>query len=116
TTSLTSSANPSTFGQSVTFTATVSPATASGTVTFLDGGTNIGTGTLSSGVATFATGALSVASHSITASYVGDGNDLASISTALTQTVTRAPTTVSLASSTNPSLYGASATFTATIL
>src|SRR5205085_11154572 len=64
-TSLTSSANPSVFGQSVTFTATVSvispgAGTPSGTVTFKEGSTNIGTGTLSSGQATFSTSSLSV--------------------------------------------------------
>jgi hypothetical protein len=66
-TSLTSSQNPSQFGQLVTFTATVSgsgPPT--GTVSFKDGGTVIGTGTLNGGVATFATSSLSVGSHSIT--------------------------------------------------
>src|SRR5207248_2699619 len=59
-TSLTSSANPSVFGQSVTFTATVSvtspgAGTPSGTVTFKEGSTTLGTGTLSSGQATFST-------------------------------------------------------------
>src|SRR5207245_8824181 len=50
-----SSANPSVFGQPVTFTATVnSPAgIPTGTVTFLDGAASLGTGTLdSSGMAT----------------------------------------------------------------
>jgi len=46
-TTVTSSLNPSTFGQSVTFTATVSSAggTPTGTVTFYDGATTLGTGT-----------------------------------------------------------------------
>src|SRR5438876_12198110 len=57
TTTVSSSANSSVFGQSVTLTATVSaqsPAsgTPTGTVQFLDGSTNIGTGTLSGGTAT----------------------------------------------------------------
>src|SRR5207237_9172797 len=46
-TGLTSSPNPSTFGQSVALTATVSPSAATGTVTFKDGSTSLGTGTLS---------------------------------------------------------------------
>src|SRR5207302_5303714 len=46
-TGLTSSPNPSTFGQSVALTATVSPSSATGTVTFKDGSTSLGTGTLS---------------------------------------------------------------------
>ena len=81
TTTLTSSANPSVYGQALTFTATVSvvapnTGTPTGTVTFKDGGTTLGTGTLNaSGVATFSTLALSVVSHSITAVYGGDTND-----------------------------------------
>ena len=53
-------ANPSVVGQSVTFTATVTAAAPgsgipAGTVTFKDGASTIGTGTLSGGVATFST-------------------------------------------------------------
>ncbi|MEI6569272.1 MAG: Ig-like domain-containing protein, partial [Verrucomicrobiota bacterium] len=66
---VTSSLNPSTHGSSVTFTSTVSPSAASGTVTFKDGTNTLGTGTLSGGVATFATNGLSVGSHSLTAEY-----------------------------------------------
>src|SRR5205823_1159861 len=55
TTTLASSSNPSVFGQSVTFTATVSPGTATGTVTFMDGASTLGTGTLASGQTTFPT-------------------------------------------------------------
>jgi hypothetical protein len=79
TTTVTSSLNPSVFGQSITFTATVSPAppgsgTPTGSVNFLDGGSQIGTGTLGSGQTTFSTSALAVGSHTITASYGGDTN------------------------------------------
>jgi hypothetical protein len=87
TTVLASSKNPSTNGNSVTFTAAVTPATASGTVTFMDGSTSLGTGTLSGGAATYATSALSVGTHSITAVYSGDVNDNGSTSSVLTQTV-----------------------------
>ena len=77
-TTLTSSQNPSVFGQSVTFTASVGSSdggtgTPTGTVSFQDGRNTIGTGTLNgSGVATFATTALSVSAHSITAIYSGN--------------------------------------------
>ena len=47
TTTLTSSLNPANVGQTVIFTADVAPATVTGTVTFLDGATSIGAGTLS---------------------------------------------------------------------
>src|SRR5208282_2501899 len=92
TTTVSSSANPSTYGGSVTFTAAVMPTTATGSVTFKDGGTTLGTGTLSSGSATYSTSALAVGSHSITAVYGGDTNDSGSTSTTLTQTVNQANT------------------------
>jgi hypothetical protein len=88
--------NPSTSGQSVKFTATVSAVapgsgTPTGSVNFFDGATNIGNGALSAGVATFTTGTLTVAAHSITAIYVGDTNFTTSTSSpALTQTVNNA--------------------------
>lgn len=84
---LTSAPNPSTFGQSVTFTATVSPITATGTVTFTEGAAILGTGTLSSGLATFATAGLPVGSHVISATYGGDSNFTGSVSTTITQVV-----------------------------
>ncbi|HST78919.1 MAG TPA: Ig-like domain-containing protein, partial [Verrucomicrobiae bacterium] len=94
TTSVTSSANPSLTGQSVTFTATVSstsPGAPSGTVSFLDGANSIGSGTLSAGKATLTTSALSAGSHSITAKYSGDSTFGTSTSAALAQTVNTPP-------------------------
>src|SRR4051794_17874444 len=99
TTSVRSSASPSLYGQSVTFTATVTGSRSpTGTVTFLDGGTSIGTGTVNaSGQATLTTSALAVRSHTITARYAGDNRNAASTSAALTQTVSRAATTTTVA-------------------
>jgi len=94
TTSLISSGTPTVVGQSVTFTATVTPmgsGTPGGTVTFKDGSTVLGTSPLSAGVAAFTTSALAVGAHSITASYAGNSNFAASVSTAFTQTVNAAP-------------------------
>ncbi len=71
---VTSSPASSAPGSPVTLTATVSNTEATGTVTFRDGGTVLGTGTLSNGVATFTTSDLSVGSHYITVSYDGDVN------------------------------------------
>jgi hypothetical protein len=79
--------NPSASGQSVMFTATVSPSTATGTVNFLDSGTLIGTGTVSAGMASFATSSLATGAHNITAAYLGDADDAASKSTILVQNV-----------------------------
>jgi len=86
-TALSSSPNPSSAGQPVTFTARVTGAAPSGTVTFFDGGTPIGTATLVAGTATVTTSSLTVGSHSITARYSGDSNNAASTSGALLQTV-----------------------------
>ena len=93
TTTLASSLNPTTYGTSVTFTSTVSPSVATGTVTFKDGSTTLGTGTLSAGVATFTTSGLSVGAHSLTAEYGGDGSYSSSVSSPLTQTVAATPGT-----------------------
>jgi uncharacterized repeat protein (TIGR01451 family) len=74
TTSLTSSRNPSTFGQSVTLTATVTTAsgvTATSTVTFTLGQTTLGTVTLSGGKAKLALTTLLRGSDQITATYGG---------------------------------------------
>jgi hypothetical protein len=76
-------------GSSVTFTATVTPSTATGTVSFFDNGssTALGLGTLSGGTATFATTALPSGTNSVVATYSGDGNNNVSNSTAATVTV-----------------------------
>jgi hypothetical protein len=121
TTALTASANPSAINQPVTFTATVTvvapgSGTPTGTATFMDGATTLGTGTLNgSGVATFTTSTLSIGSHSITAVYAGDSTFVTSTSSALPQTVNQASTTTTLGSSVNPSTFGQSVTFTAAV-
>ena len=116
-TAVASSLNPSVFGQDVTFTATVTSTggTPTGTVTFKDGVTTLGTGTLSSGKATFKTSTLAVGTHSITAVYGGSTSFAGSTSPLLTQTVKQASSSTSLASSLNPSTFGAAVTFTATV-
>jgi hypothetical protein len=124
TTTLTSSVNPSTSGQSITFTATVAGATSNtpeptGSVTFLDGSTTLASETLNaSAQATYTTSSLSDGSHSITAVYSSDANYAASTSTVLTQVVNApalAASATSLASSANPATTGQSVTFTATV-
>jgi Bacterial Ig-like domain (group 3) len=126
TTSVVSSPYPSTYGQAVTFTATVTPqysCTPTGTVTFYDGATAIsGAITLSSATAMFTTTALQLiaGTHSITAVYSGDSNFYAtgsggSTATVLSQTVNKASTTTLVVSSPNPSTYGQTVTFTTTV-
>lgn len=80
---LTAAPNPSNFGQSVTFTATVSPVSGAdvptGSVVFKEGANTLTTSTLNgSGVATYITSTLSVGTHHITATYNGDALFLSS--------------------------------------
>ena len=112
---LTSSLNPATVGQAVTFTATVSPNTATGTVQFLDGATSLGVVTLSSGTAALSIATLSAGSHSITAVYSGDTNTAVSTSAVLGQTVSKLNSTVTVGSSLNPSSVGQAVTFSAAV-
>jgi Bacterial Ig-like domain (group 3)/Autotransporter beta-domain len=94
TTTLASSLNPSIFGQSVTLTATVSSADLTGSVTFMDGGTTLGTGTVTNGVATLTTSTLAAGTRVITAAYSGNANTAGSTSSALRQSVTATGTIV----------------------
>jgi hypothetical protein len=121
-TALTSSANPSVYSQSVMFTATVTPTAPgggvpTGTVTFKNGSSTLGTVTLNgSGQATFTTSTLAVGSPSITAVYNGSTSFNTSTSAILTQTVNKDATTSSVTSSLNPSNHNQSVTFTATVV
>ncbi|HZL29132.1 MAG TPA: MBG domain-containing protein [Acidobacteriaceae bacterium] len=77
TTTLGVSSTTPALGQSVTLTAQVASATSgtpTGSVQFMDGTTVLNTATLSAGTATFATSALALGAHSITAVYLGDTN------------------------------------------
>ena len=82
TTALNSTPNPSNYGEAVTFTATVTSTgpMPTGKVRFLDYGLAFGTSTLSAGVGTLNYSKLLVGKHSITAEYLGDASNAASIS------------------------------------
>jgi sugar lactone lactonase YvrE len=116
-----SSKASSTYGEAVTFTATVPAigggATPTGTILIQDGGTTIATGTLTGGSFTFTSPALLGGSHPLTAVYAGDSNHLAATSTAITQTVAKRTAVPALVRSTGvtPSNYGSNVTFTATL-
>jgi len=89
-TTLKSSLNPSTFGQSVTFTANISGqfgGIATGTVTFYNGSTSLGSSPVSSDMAALTTTTLPVGTNSITAAYSGDSNFTGSSSTTASQVV-----------------------------
>ena len=88
TTAIISTLNPSVVGQSVTFTATVTPGNPTGTVQFKDGASNLGAAVALSGGSAALTTALAQGTHSITAAYGGDANNASSASPAVVQTVT----------------------------
>jgi hypothetical protein len=101
TTTLTASATNSAAGSNLIFAAAVTPASGSGvptgSVTFSDGTTQLGTGTLdSTGKATYSTSSLAVGTHSITAAYGGDTNYMKSASAPVSVTITAATSDFSL--------------------
>ncbi|HEY2786176.1 MAG TPA: Ig-like domain repeat protein, partial [Fimbriiglobus sp.] len=116
-TTLIANPNPVSFGSNVTFTATVtSPAgSPTGTVTFFDGATQLGTGSLSGGAATFSTSKLATGMHSIKATYGNNGNFAGSTSPIGLLTVNGVTTTVAISSTLNPAFYSQSVVITATV-
>src|SRR5205823_1639909 len=119
TTTVISSANPSRFGQAVTFTATVASAggTPTGIVQFSIDGTNVGGPlTLAGGHAAYPTTSLSVGSHSVTATYAGVTRFATSTGSLPTQVVNPSNTQTTVSTSANPSVSGQPVTFTATVV
>ena len=121
---LASSVNPSVFNQAVTFTASVTPQfgeSATGTVTFYDSTTLLGTAPVSGNQAKLTISTLAVGTHPITASYSGDSNVGGSTtSQALSQTVNnnnanKASTTTALTSLPPSAFVGQTITYTATV-
>jgi hypothetical protein len=119
TATLGASGSPSVSGQSVTFTATVqavSPAggVPTGTVNFKEGSLILGSGTLNtSGVATFTTTTLAIATHSIVAQYLGTSGYAGSSSSTVSQVVNKANVNVlTPIPSVNPAVTGQLVTFT----
>lgn len=110
------------FGQTVTLTASVSavaPSTAppSGTVTFMDGTTSLGSVTFTGGIATLPV-ALAVSSqpHALTAAYADPaGNHKSSPSNTVKETVKLAGTKVTFTASAKPAVFGESVTLTASV-
>jgi hypothetical protein len=119
-TALTITPTPSVCGQSVTICAQVTVAspgtcTPTGTVTFVISGGPTLTGTLNAGgQACVTTSALSVGTHTVTATYAGNTGVAGSTATG-TATVNMTSTTTTLTSTPNPSAPGQTVTFTATV-
>jgi len=122
-TTLSSNLNPSIYGQSVTWTATVTttgsiPPTGSVNFKYTALGItySLGVGQLNaSGIATLTRSNLNADLYPITASYEGDANNRGSTSSVLNQVITQATTTATLISAPNPSTQGEAVTFTAAI-
>ncbi len=122
-TTLTATPAKAAYGASVALTATVmdtgsSPASAvsSGSVTFYNGSTSLGTGTLSSsGSTTLTVQTLPAGTDSLTAAFAAEGNYAASTSAPVTETITGASTTTTLTASPTSVAQGASVTLTATV-
>jgi uncharacterized repeat protein (TIGR03803 family) len=119
-TTLTSSLNPSIYGQRVTFSASVTTAGAlppTGNVAFTWGGMySIGTATLnSSGVATLTKSNLNADPYPLTAVYRGDANNLSSSSPVVNQLVLETTSAATITASPNPSTLGQAVTFSAKI-
>lgn len=120
TTAVTSSLNPSAFGQAVTFTANVTTASVgsmAGTVAFNDGATALcPSAQLNSGVAVCTISNLAQGSHAITAKYSGDTNFLSSsAAVSPVQQVEKAQTGAVVSANSSSSSYGSPVTFTATL-
>ena len=118
TTTVVSNSNPSSPGESVTFTATVTGqgGTPTGTVVFASGGVTIGTRTLSGGSANFSTSTLGPGENTINANYSGDGSNFWPSTGTVIQIVSGNQTsTTAVASGENPSAFGDTVTFTATV-
>ncbi len=120
TTSLASDTNPSTYGQNVNFTATVTPdapggGTPTGTVTISSDGSTLCSGAVDSGELSCPSSTLTAGTHRLTATYSMSTDYLASTSSTLTQGVNQSATTTTVTSSDNPSSFGETVTITATV-
>ena len=112
--------NPAVFGQVISITAVVSPlapgkGTPTGTVTFLDGSTTLGSMTLTGGRATFTRASLSRGNHALSATYKGDSTFAASATQGYGEPVQKDATTTGVTPSASSVVVGHAVTFTATV-
>ncbi len=96
TTSLSAVPSPQSFGSPLTLTATVSPSSATGTVTFFDGTTQLGLAQVSGGAASVSISTLTVGGHILTANYGGDAGDSPSVSSPVSVNIIVGPQPVIL--------------------
>jgi N-acetylneuraminic acid mutarotase len=117
TTTLSAAPNPAAFGATVTFSATVSSKTAipAGSISFFDGKTLLGTAELQGGAASYATGALSAGSHTVTAVYIPAAGFAASISNTVVEVINAADFSIAAAPAAQTVYTGEAAGYTVTI-
>jgi hypothetical protein len=115
TTTLAASPNPVVYGNLLSLTATIAnhgigDPSPTGTVTFYSDGTSVGTGSVSSNVASATTTVLTAGTHTLTAQYAGSSSYNASTSSAITETILKATPGVTVSCSPNPTTFGSSTT------
>jgi len=115
TTTLAASPNPVIYGNPLSLTATIAnngigDPSPTGTVTFYSDGASVGTGSVSSNVASATTTVLTAGTHTLTAQYSGSSSYNSSTSSAITETVLKATPGVTVSCSPNPTTFGSSAT------
>lgn len=117
TVTLSSSVNPAQVGAAIDFTATVKSGSEipTGGVTFRDGTSTIGLGTLKNGVAVLSVSTLSAGTHEITVVYRGDSNYAAATSNVIQQQVNAAPVSITLTADINPSAVNQPVNFSAAV-
>ncbi len=118
-TTLSASTGAAVFGQAVSFSATVTPASGTGTpagsVTFMNGSSVLGTVALTGGTAVFTTSSLPLGSTTVSATYGGSGSFTTSSSASVTTAVVAVGTFTTLAPSANPGYLKQFVTLTATV-
>jgi sugar lactone lactonase YvrE len=116
--SLTATPNPTIAGVNVRATATLTwnGGQPTGVITFQDGGTVVGSVAINGTVpVSISLPSLSVGTHPLTASYVGDANNSAVTSAVVSEVIAQAGTTTDIATSQNPIALGQSVTFSSNV-
>ncbi len=115
-TTLGASSNPSVIGQAVILTATVSGYVPTGSATFMDAATVLGTSVVTAGQAALSTTFTTTGAHNLSVSYSGNANNVASNSVVTGQTVAASASSTTLSVAPISSAVGRAVNVTATVL
>ncbi len=115
---LTATPNPAIAKSTVLLTVAASAVSGvpTGSVTFYDGATVLGSANLTAGAASVSTTQLSAGTHSLSAQYAGDASNAPSTSNVVSEVVSLATTLTTLATSNAAVNYGIAVTFTANVV